>query len=181
MMQLECVNNEVYVAHDPIVILGDEDLAFIKEKALESPRHRARICAHEYSEDPLHEMFIALSKEAYVRPHRHQQKSESFHIIEGIVDVVLFEDDGQIHQIISMGPVNTGRACFYRLNNSRFHTLIIRSEILVMHEVTNGPFNHQLNEYALFSPSEGDIELVAKYSRQLAQQIDRLKVSENEK
>ncbi len=181
MIRLESINNEVFIAHDDIVIIGDEELSFIKAKALESPKHRARICVHENSKDPLHEMFIALSKQVYIRPHRHNQKSESFHIIEGEVDVVLFEDDGQIHKIISLGPVNTDHTFFYRLNSPRYHTLIVKSDMLVMHEVTNGPFDRKLAEFASFSPEEGEPEAVAKYSQQLAQQVAQLKVHKNER
>jgi cupin fold WbuC family metalloprotein len=171
MIPLERISDEVFVAKEPIVILGDEELIFIRQQALSSPRQRARICAHRRSEDLLHEMFIALSKQTYIQPHRHRQKSESFHIVEGEVDVVLFEDDGAIHEIVCLGPVGTGRACFYRLDSLRYHTLVIRSELLVMHEVTNGPFDRRLTEYAPFAPGEEDPELVIDYGVRLALQL----------
>ena len=171
MLPLERNHDAVFVAKDSIVVLGDEELAFVCQQALSSPRQRARICAHRHSEDLLHEMFIALSKQTYMQPHRHRQKSESFHIVEGEVDVVLFEDDGAIHEIVCLGPVGTGRACFYRLDSLRYHTLVIRSELLVMHEVTNGPFDRRLTEYATFAPGEDDPESINDYGRRLALQL----------
>jgi len=171
MIPLKRINDEVFVAKEPIVVLGDEELAFIREKALSSPRQRARICAHRHPEDLLHEMFIALSRQTYIQPHRHRQKSESFHIIEGAVDVVLFEDDGAIHEVVRLGCLGSGRACFYRLDNLRYHTLVIRSELLVMHEVTNGPFDRRLTEYAPFAPDEQDPELIKDYEQRLSLQL----------
>jgi cupin fold WbuC family metalloprotein len=171
MIPLKRINDEVFVAKEPIVVLGDEELAFIREKALSSPRQRSRICAHRHPEDLLHEMFIALSRQTYIQPHRHRQKSESFHIIEGTVDVVLFEDDGAIHEVVRLGCFGSGRACFYRLDSLRYHTLVIRSELLVMHEVTNGPFDRRLTEYAPFAPDEQDPELIKDYEQRLSLQL----------
>lgn len=171
MIPLERINDEVFVAKDPIVVLGDEELAFVRQQALSSPRQRARICAHRRSEDLLHEMFIALSRQTYIQPHRHRQKSESFHIVEGEVDVVLFEEDGAIHEIVRLGPIGSGRACFYRLNSLLYHTLVIRSELLVIHEVTNGPFDRCLTEYAPFAPGEEDFESIIDYGRRLTVQL----------
>ena len=171
MIQLNRINNEVFVAKENIVVLGDEEIAFVRQQALSSPRRRARICAHRHSEDLLHEMFIALSNQTYIQPHRHRQKSESFHIIEGEVDVVLFEDDGSVHDVVRLGSFGSGRACFYRLDSLRYHTLVIRSELLVMHEVTNGPFDRRLTEYAPFAPGEEDPELIDDYVQWLTLQL----------
>lgn len=171
MMPLERVNDEVFVAKESIVVLGDEELAFVRKQALSSPRQRARICAHRHSEDLLHEMFIALSKQTYIQPHRHRQKSESFHVVEGEVDVILFEDDGTINEVVRLGPFGSGRACFYRLDTHRYHTLVIRSDLLVMHEVTNGPFDRRLTEYAPFAPGEEDPESINDYGRRLIVQL----------
>ena len=172
MMQLERLSDEVFVAKEETVIIGDVELAFIKKQALLSPRKRARICAHQSSGDLLHEMFIALSKKTYIQPHRHLNKSESFHVIEGEVDVILFEDDGSIHQIISLGSYYSGCPCFYRLNSFRYHTLFLRSDILVLHEVTNGPFYSCSTEYAPFSPNERDLVSISDYGVRLMKQID---------
>ena len=116
-------------------------------------------------------MFIALSKQTYIQPHRHRQKSESFHVVDGEVDVVLFEDDGAIHEVVRLGPFGSGRAAFYRLDSPRYHTLVIKSEFLLVHEVTNGPFDRRLTEYAPFAPGEENVEVINDYGRRLALQL----------
>ena len=45
-MRIRKINDEVYVADEPIVRVGAREIAFLKEKALLSARKRARICAH---------------------------------------------------------------------------------------------------------------------------------------
>lgn len=171
MIPLERINDEVFVAKESIVVLGDDELAFLRRQALSSPRQRARICAHRRWEDLLHEMFIALSKQTYIQPHRHRHKSESFHVVEGEVDVILFEDDGTIYEVVRLGPFGSGHACFYRLDSLRYHTLVIRSDLLVMHEVTNGPFDRRSTEYAPFAPGEEDPKSINDYCRRLTVQL----------
>lgn len=168
---LRRINDEVYVAEEAIVQIGSERIAFLKTKAAESLRRRARICVHRSSEDRLHEMLIAICADSYIHPHKHLGKSESFHIVEGIVDVVVFEDSGAIREVIPLGDANSGRSFFYRLADSLFHTLLIRSQVLVVHEVTNGPFLRDEAVLAPFAPPEGQADAVQAYVASVAEAV----------
>ncbi len=170
-MNLRKVNDEVFIALDPIVKWGGEEIAFLKRTALASPRKRARICAHNTNEDALHEMIIVISAGSYIHPHRHIGKSESFHIIEGEVDVAVFDDAGAIADVIELGPVGSGRQFYYRLSESAFHTLLIRSDCLVVHEVTNGPFARDRTALAPFAPPEEQQDAARAYMRRVAEQV----------
>jgi cupin fold WbuC family metalloprotein len=172
-MNLHKVNDEVFVAQDAIVRLGDEEIAFLKRQAAASPRKRARICAHKTNDDALHEMVIAISAKSYIRPHRHVSKSESFHIVEGEVDVAVFDDDGRVTEVIQLGAPGSGRRFFYRLSHSAFHTLLIRSDFLVVHEVTNGPFSREGTVQAPFAPAEEQADEVNAYMARLNELVAR--------
>lgn len=167
MIVLERINSEIFVAQEPIVVLGDEETTFLKQQAMQSPRQRARICAHKTNDDTLHEMLIAITADSYIHPHKHLDKSESFQIVEGIVDVVVFDDSGAITNVIALGSQGSGRSFYYRLSESRFHTLIIHSKILVVHEVTNGPFDKEQTIQALFAPLETDGDAARDYMKRL--------------
>jgi len=170
MIEVRQVNQEVFVAKDSIVAFGDEELEFVKKAAAKSERGRARICAHHTSEDLLHEMLIAITPRSYIRPHRHLEKSESFHVVEGIVDVIVFSENGDITKIIELGEPGSGRSFFYRMSESKFHTLLIHSQILVVHEVTNGPFRASTSVMAGFAPMETDLPAAQRYVEELLQQ-----------
>ena len=172
-MKLHKVNDEVFVAEDSIVRLGDDEIAFLKRQARSNPRKRARICAHKTNADALHEMVIAIAATSYIHPHRHIGKSESFHIIEGLVDVAVFDDAGRVIDVIELGEPGSGRNFFYRLSESTFHTLLIRSDFLVVHEVTNGPFDPDRSVLAPFAPREGDAAKVQAYMKNVAEQVAR--------
>src|SRR5262249_50282088 len=125
MTAVRALSAEVLVASGGVVRLAAADLVAIRERAIHSPRKRARLCAHPGPADPLHGMLTCLARGPSARPHRHAGKSESFHIIEGELDVVLFHDDGTIREVIRMGPYPSGRAFFYRLMEPCFHTVLV--------------------------------------------------------
>lgn len=167
-MNLRKVNDEVFIALDPIVKVGQEELGFLKQQAADNQRKRARICAHKTNDDALHEMLIAISAKSYIHPHKHLGKSESFHIVDGIVDVVVFDDGGEIREIIELGDARSGRNFYYRLSESAFHTLLIRTDFLVVHEVTNGPFSRDKTVLADFAPVEEHVDEAGAYIKQVA-------------
>src|SRR5207247_7893851 len=80
---------EVRYAIEAVITVDAEDVAQLKREAQRNPRRRVRLCAHGGIDDSLHEMLIVHANNTYVRPHRHLGKSESFHVIEGDVEVVL--------------------------------------------------------------------------------------------
>src|SRR5207237_5887111 len=103
------ITPEVFIADSEIVRVSQEDIEFLKQKVKTSPRGRVRLCAHPGNTDLLHEMFIVLCEETYIRPHRHFNKSESFHILEGAADIVLFDEHGHIEEVIPMGDIASGK------------------------------------------------------------------------
>lgn len=174
MIELDRVNDEIFVARGTVVSLGAAESSFLKQQALSNPRRRARICVHRANEDPLHEMLIAIAPGSYIHPHKHLAKSESFHIVEGLVDVIIFDDSGSVTKIIKLGEPGSGRGFYYRLSESRFHTLRILSEILIMHEVTNGPFDKSQTVLAAFAPSEMDADATRNYMTRLSNEVDAM-------
>jgi cupin fold WbuC family metalloprotein len=167
-MNLKKESDGVYFATDSIVAIDLNDLDFLKIQAFASLLNRARICAHKSKDDTLHEMIIVLGSQSYIQPHRHINKSESFHIVEGCVDVVILDEHGGITEVVELGDLSTGRKFFYRLSCSRFHTLLIRSEYVIIHEVTNGPFLKEETILASFAPSDSDVQQAAEYLAKLS-------------
>lgn len=160
-----------YQIKDEIVKLGVEDIDFLKKNIINTNKKRTRVCAHKNSDDNIHEMFIVLDKDTYVRPHKHIGKSESFHIVEGLANVIVFNDDGTIKEVIEMGDYSSGKRFFYRINNSFYHTVIVKSNKLVLHEVTNGPFDKEDTQFASWSPKEEDVFAQNKYIENLLNSI----------
>lgn len=176
-MSLRKRSDEIFVADDVIVRLGDEQIALLKRQALASPHKRARICAHKSDDDALHEMLIAIAAESYIHPHRHLAKSESFHIVEGEVDIAVFDDAGEIVDLIELGARGSGRPFYYRLDHSAFHTLLVRTPFLVVHEVTNGPFERGGTVLAAFAPPEEERAKAQAYMREVDARVMRVRAA----
>lgn len=162
-MKTKAESAEVLYSLDQIVTVDAAFLEQLKRDALLNPRKRIRLCAHRTVDDRVHEMIIVHTKDTYVRPHRHTGKSESFHVIDGTVDVVVFDDRGDVAQVIPMGPAGSGRAFFYRIADPLYHTLLIRSDVLVFHEATTGPFRREETSFAPWAPDESDPAAVATF------------------
>lgn len=165
------ISDEVWVARQPVVRVDARDIADLAALARTAPRGRVRLCAHPDSGDPLHEMFIALRGDCYIRPHRHHGKSESFHLVSGRVDVVIFDDTGGVNEVVSLAASDDRTAFFYRLAAPMFHTLLIRSEVLVIHEITNGPFVPGDAEQASWAPVETDDTAARAYLADLSRRV----------
>ena len=122
------INKEVYYSTDKIIRFGKKEIQLLKDKALNNERKRSRLCTHKEIEDKLHEMFIVLSKNVYIRPHKHLHKSESLSVIEGTAYAIFFDEKGKITEIIKMEDNVSGDTFYYRINNSQYHTLFIVSD-----------------------------------------------------
>jgi len=156
MTSARVVTEEVLVATGGVVRVAAADLAEIRGRGACGPRKRARLCAHRTPVDPLHEMLICLARGTYIRPHRHPGKSESFHLIEGELDVVLFDDCGEVREVVRMGTYASGKTFFYRLGKPWFHMVLVNTPHVLLHETTNGPFDPADTEFAPWAPAEGD-------------------------
>ena len=167
-VSLRAQNPEVYYSDDAIVTADDATIAELKRIAAQNPRLRSRLCTHPDPASGLHEMLIVHHREAYVRPHKHLGKPESFHLIEGSARVVIFDDAGQISDVLDMAPYGQGKLCYYRMPDEVFHTILITSEWLVFHETTAGPFDPSRTAFADWAPDGSDAAAAGRYMTRLA-------------
>jgi len=155
-------NDEVLYTKESIVNLTAQDLADIKKMAKLNSRQRIRICSHSSIDDKVHEMIIFHSKGTYVPPHKHLGKCESFHLISGEIDCVIFNNEGTITKTFPMGDYSSGKTFYYRIPADTFHTQLFTKDTF-FHEVTQGPFNRDETIIASWAPDEKDTLKTKKY------------------
>lgn len=161
------IGPDVYQLSGAIITVDGADIEFLKMKASESANGRARICVHQSNGDGVHQMIIALHHSTYVPPHRHPKKAESFHVIDGRVVIVFFEDDGATRQVVDLEAPGAERPFMHRVSEPLFHTVIPISEIVVFQEITDGPFDPTQVEFAPWAPDASDQNAVAKFKSRL--------------
>ena len=168
MIRMKMLTPEAYAADEAIVHLGREEIAFLKAKVHENERKRVRVCAHKNAEDKLHEMFVIYSKETYIRPNKHlNHKDESLHILEGAADFIFLDEQGELIKAVPLGDYSTGRQVYCRIPETIYHTFIIHSDFLVIHETIPGPFIRSDTVFAPWAPVENDLVSVQKYMKKL--------------
>jgi cupin fold WbuC family metalloprotein len=140
-----------------VLPISSNDCLNLVNSTQKSLLKRSRICAHKDNEDLIHEMIIHFSKDSYIRPHKHINKTESYLILEGEVDLIYFNDDGKIiesHSLFSYKNAKENQNFYIRTSNMLFHTLYIKSDYLLMLEITNGPFNKKESIFAEWAPTQ---------------------------
>ncbi|HUB83016.1 MAG TPA: WbuC family cupin fold metalloprotein [Bryobacteraceae bacterium] len=142
----------------------------IAELAAASPRRRMNLNLHLGSSDNPHRFLNVLLRGTYIRPHRHltPPKSETFLLLEGVAEAILFDDAGAIAARHTLG-VDTagGRVWGVDLPPGVWHTVLPRTDRAVCFEVKPGPWDPANDkEFAPWAPAEGSPE-AADYCRQL--------------
>ena len=135
-----------------------------------SPRLRMNYNFHSGPADNPHRFLNVLLRGTYIRPHRHfaPPKSECFIVLEGIADVILFNDRGAIEDRYRLGEESPeGRLWGVDIPPGVWHTILARTPRVVCFEVKAGPWIPASDkEFATWSPAENDPEAAA-YSRSL--------------
>lgn len=155
-IELKRQSPEVYFAVNPITAIGPAEIEFLKNAAYRSLRQRCRICLHLSEDALLHETVLVYTKSTYNRPNRHPM-AESFHILEGKADVLFFNENGTPDKFLRMGDAVSGHPFICQFPVMVYHTIVVRSKWLVIHETCRGPFvRGETTLYAPWAPDETD-------------------------
>lgn len=172
MLTYNVENEEVLFCRESITRIDRADVEKLITLAKANSRERIRLCTHHSANESMHEMLIVHSRNTYVRPHKHLGKPESFHVIEGRADIIVFDENGDVRDVIQMGNYASDRAFYYRISTALYHTLLIRSDVLVFHETTTGPFNRTDTVFAPWSPEESDSVGCALFMEELTLAVE---------
>jgi len=169
--KLPGAKSTTYVVKDDVAIVTPDVVAGLKTAAAADPFKRARLCLHRSSADAVHQMIIAHHRDTYTQPHRHRGKTESFHMVEGRLAVLFFDDAGAVTRRIVLGPVGSAEPSVYRLSASEWHTVIPLTEYAVFHEITNGPFVRGDSDTAPWAPQESDAAAAQAFKKKLLESL----------
>lgn len=152
-----------------LIVYKKDIVLKIKELAKKTINKRARVCIHQSIKNKTNEMIIALKKSSYIQPHIHpNSKSESYHIIEGRMNVFIFSKKGKLIKVIKMGDYKSNLNFYYRMNRGYFHFPIAVSKWCVYHETYSGPFEKDKDvTYAKWAPQESDGLAVDKFLKKI--------------
>ena len=115
----------------------DKNLIEQLKEVAHANKMNVRICLHESVHNEFHNMIIVQHKSLYYPPHKHPEKPECYHIIEGELGAVHFDVGGNI---VRTSKISTGGNFIYRIALNEHHTIFPITDIAVYHESKPGPF-----------------------------------------
>jgi cupin fold WbuC family metalloprotein len=163
----------VFTSREHPVVVNESLIGWLKQQAELVPKRRARICTHRSNAAPVHEMIIALQNNGYIRPHRHFNKSESMHVIEGRAAIIYFTEKGEPLSVRFLGQGGAGDHFFCRTEGAIYHTVVVLTPSFVFHETVQGPFQPNDTEYAPWAPTEQDTAGIPAFEQRVAGLIEQ--------
>lgn len=129
--------------------MGFSNMYFFSQKQIDemifeakrSPRLRSHLSLHKSHQDPVQRVIIALASGTYIPPHYHEHlhQWEHFQIIDGEIDVLLFNHKGSLESRYVLGK-KTG--CFIiQIPPLIPHTILCRTPHAIVLEIKEGPFD----------------------------------------
>lgn len=133
-----------------------------------------RLCLHRSHSDGVQEMIIAHARGTYVRPHRHGQRSVSYHMIAGAISFVLFDGDGLPDREIVLSEPGSRHPFALRLCDNSWYMPSALTEIAIFHETITGPFQADgFTEWAPWSPESTDQSDGASFAKRARSALER--------
>jgi cupin fold WbuC family metalloprotein len=158
------------IAMNEVKLISDSLFDSVAALASASPRLRMNHNFHSFAADNPHRFLNVLLRGTYIRPHRHAvpPKSESFLVLEGIADVILFDNNGTVtarHRLGAQSP--EGHLWGVDIEPGVWHTILPRTERVVCFEVKPGPWVPATDkEFAGWAPAENSLGIAA-YCRKI--------------
>jgi cupin fold WbuC family metalloprotein len=151
-----------------------ERLREISQIARDSERQRTNLNIHESTDAEVQRLFLAFEPDTYIRPHRHPEphKWELMILLEGELDVLLFDDAGEVTQCTRLSGKDTR---VIEIPPNTWHSYVSRQPGTVVMEVKQGsylPTSEQ--DFLATSPAENTEQAQAyfEWMKQVAQQAE---------
>lgn len=126
----------------------------LADKVINGEHSSVRLCLHDGPSADFHTMIIVDSLGTFYRPHKHRYKGECFHIIQGSLGLVLFDEDGQIQEACTL---SAEQMPIYRLPVDVYHTVLPLTNLVIYHESKLGPYLESGDSiYPTWSPEGSD-------------------------
>ena len=142
----------------------------VARSAANSPRRRWNHNFHSSAADNPHRFLNVLIEGTYIQPHRHSNppKPETFVVLEGAAEVILFDDAGAVTQRYRLGEDSAdGYLWGVDIPAGIWHTILPRTARAVCFEVKPGPWDPSTDkEFAPWAPGENEA-IAASYAQSL--------------
>ena len=155
-------------------IISHKVLDQLSLEASGSDRLRKNLNLHDDYADPCQRLFIAMEPGTYIRPHRHTDppNPECFMAVRGKLALLVFDDDGEVKQVILFGDGCDTLAI--DLPAGEWHSIIVLEPGSIFFETKPGPYVAMSDkDFAPWAPEENTAE-VGSYLSVLTETVSNM-------
>ncbi|RKE04613.1 WbuC family cupin fold metalloprotein [Marinifilum flexuosum] len=146
--------------------INDQLLNVVTENAIKNPRKRMNHNFHKNGEELLQRMLNALEPETYLPPHRHAEKVEVFLLLRGKVQVLFFDDSGEIVEVKQLNPISGEYGV--EIPAGIWHTIFVEESGSVIYEIKEGPYVPGVGvDFAPWAPKADNESEALNYMKEL--------------
>ncbi len=152
-----------YFATEATSFVDRADIDELKRLAI-AESGPARYSLHESPASTLHSMVILQPYGTYAQPRKHLTKAKLFHIVDGEMAVVIFEEDGSVRAAHHLAA---DKVLVVHVEPDCYHTNLALTSQAIYHEVITGPFERGSADrvFAAFAPPDTEQEKGLAYIR----------------
>lgn len=141
--------SEAFYAQGPLKTVGPDAVAALKERLKDKPGGQVRVCLHESpAANGSQDMLIVLGAAHHSKTHKHLNKEETYHIVEGRLRLELYDAQGKKTSTLTLGAPGSGLPFMARIPRDTWHATFPEGGFAVFHESRPGPFEPGDNQYA---------------------------------
>lgn len=129
-----------YFCTNSLVQVNSKVIDKLKHLLQESVDPQVRFNLHDDPADTLHEMIIIQRKDCDCRPHKHVNKDESYQIIEGTLEVRVYDDSGKITSTVELSRSREDSVFMFRVKRDQWHCAMPKTDFVIFKESRPGPF-----------------------------------------
>lgn len=167
----------LHVNDNRILKIDKEYIGYLKSLAKKDSSGKCMMCLHNDTRAYIHELVSVYPAGVYLRPHSHPNKTESTTLIEGKLQVIIFDEFGEILDefIAERDGIFT-----FRLDKGIIHAFVPVTDI-VFYEAKNGPFVDKKTDaiFPKWTPEPQDTEKVAMYMKEVESKLRKYRRSNN--
>jgi len=154
-----------------LIKVSGGDLEKLAERAIGSPRRRTAMPLHEEAYVGPQALFNAMMPDSYLCPHLHN-KSEIWMPIRNRMDVILFDDYGDIVDVLNLSQDDEN---YVEIPVTTYHTVVAHPPISIFFNLSQAPYDPKKAKiFPSWAPREEENEKAQKYLRGLKERISNL-------
>jgi cupin fold WbuC family metalloprotein len=141
------LRDSIYIVNKQNFFLNYKTIDFLKQIAIQSPRHMCRLCLHSSEKNLLNEMLLVYTNQFRESAQKRKSGFDKKIVVEGEAIYSYYDDNGNL---INSQKLSKNHNFYASSDETLYHQLEVISEFFIFFEFASGPFNLSNKQILLF-------------------------------